>query len=97
MTFNMTQLQQANTIMKVVVYSNDSTGGVLMIGFMLAIFFVMLLAMKRYPFPKALLATSGISFVISVLFVYAKLLNPIWALTFLILTAGSAFLSAMFD
>lgn len=97
MTYNMTQLQSADTIFKLVVYANDSTTGLMAAIFVLAAFFIMLMSMKKYEFSKALLASSAISFVVSLFFVYAKILNPIWALGFLILTAGSAFLSTLFD
>jgi len=97
MTYNITQLQNADTIFKLVVYANDSTTGLMVIIFMLSAFFIMLMVMKKYEFSKALMASSAISFVVSLFFVYAKLINPIWALAFLILTAGSAFLSTLFD
>jgi len=97
MTYNMTQLQNADTIFKLVTYANDSTGGIIAIILVLSAFFIMFMSMKKYEFSKALMASSGISFVISIFFVYAKVLNPIWALGFLILLAGSAFLSTMFD
>jgi len=97
MTYNMTQLAGADTIFKLVGYANDSTTGLFASLILLAVFFIMFISMKRFEFSKALLASSGISFMIGLFMVYAKLINPIWALAFLILMAGSAFLSVIFD
>ena len=97
MTYNMTQLAASDTIFKLVTYANDSTGGIFATLMVLAVFFIMFVAMKRYEFSKALLASSGISFMITLFLTYAKIINPIWALVFLILTAGSAFLGVIFD
>lgn len=97
MTYNMTQLQGVQTIYQLVVYANDSTTGTIAVLFLLSIFFVLLMALKRYSFGSALISSSAVSLVISLLLVYAKLLAPIWALVFLILTAFSAFVSSIFD
>lgn len=97
MTYNTTQLQAADTIFKLVVYGNDSTSGLLMALFLLAAFFIMLMALKRYEFGKALMTSSAITFVVSLFLVYAGLIGTIWALVFFILMAGSVFLSQLFD
>lgn len=97
MTYNITQLQNADTIFKLVVYANDSTTGFVAIAFLLAVFFISLMALKRYEFSKALLASSVIGFVISLLLNYAHLINPIWSLIFLIVAAFSAMFGSIFD
>lgn len=97
MTYNLTQLAASDTVFKLVTFANDSTGGLLMGLFVLAAFFIMLMAFKRYEFSKALLTSSSISLIVSLLLVYAKLINPMWALLFAILTAGSALFSALFQ
>ena len=97
MAYNMTQLASSDTIFKLVGYANDSTTGMVVIVLMLSVFFIMLMSMKRYDFPKAIMASSAISFVISLLLVYAELLNPLWALGFLILTAISLLISTTFE
>jgi hypothetical protein len=95
MSYNLTQLAESDTIFKLVVYTNDSTGGLMVGLFLLSIFFIMLMAFKRYEFIKALMASSLISFVISLFFVFAKLINPYWALALLIIAGAATFIDAM--
>jgi len=87
MTYNMTALQASTTIFSLFEYANDSTGEILFGLFMIGIFFVLLLAMKRMSFDSAMFAASGISFVLSAVLTYSKLLNFIFPLIFLIMFA----------
>lgn len=88
MTYNMTQLQMADTFYGIAKYANDSTNGVLFGLMIIAIFFVLIMLLKRYDFDDAFLVSSFISFILSIFLVYAKLLNFMVPLVFLILTAG---------
>jgi hypothetical protein len=97
MVYNITQLQAADTIFKVVIYANDSTSGFVAISLLLAVFFITLMALKRYEFSKALLTSSIISFVISLLLNYAHLIHPVWSLIFLIVAAFTAMIGSVFD
>lgn len=92
MSYNMTQLQNADTFFGIVQYANASTNGVLMGLMMVAVFFVLLMLMKRYDFEVDLLVSSFISFILSLILVYAKLLNFMFPLTFLIIAALTFFL-----
>lgn len=87
MTYNMTQLANADNVYKLMIFANESTNNILMMLFVLAFFFIMLMVMKKYEFEKSLLVSSWISFVVSILLVYAQMLPLIWALVFLIIAA----------
>jgi hypothetical protein len=97
MTYNMTQLQAADSLFKLVQYANDATTGFVVIGFLLSVFFIMLLALKRYEFSKALLVSSTVCFLLSLFLNYAKLINPIWSFVFLIIAAFTALAGSIFD
>ena len=97
MTYNVTQLQNADTLFKLVVYANDSTTGFIVIALLLSVFFVLLMALKRYEFSKALLVSSVISFVFSLLLNYAGLISSVWSLVFLIIAAFTAMIGSIFD
>jgi len=91
MTYNMTQLQASTTVFKLFEYANDATGEILVGLFMIGIFFILLLSMKRMNFEYALFASSGLAFVLSAILTYSKLLNFIIPLIFLIVMALSGF------
>jgi len=91
MSYNITQLQASTTIIKLVVYANDAVDGLLLGLFIIAIFFVLLMVMKKYEFDFVLFTSSWISFVLSSILVYAKLLNFIFPLSFLALAAFTGF------
>ena len=96
MAYNLTELANADSIYKLVVFSNNASAGALIALFMLAIFFVLLMALKKYDFDAALLTSSFICFIISVLFVYAQLLALVWALLFMAIAAFTAFFMFLF-
>lgn len=71
----------------IVVFANNTTGQVLMGLFMLSIFFVMLMFLKRYEMKSALLVSSYACFILSAMLGFAGLLNFLFVLGFLIITA----------
>ena len=91
MAYNLTALENSQNLYDVVKFANDSTGGTLVLGMMLATFFVLLMVLKKWEFEDALLSSSFVSFILSSLLVYAELLNPMWAFGFLAITAITAF------
>jgi hypothetical protein len=93
--YNLTTLQGSQTIFTVITSANDFSGGLLMTLFTLAIFFIAIMKFKTYEFSKALLASSVICFMISLFFVYANLINPIWALGYLIVAALTALFGSL--
>jgi hypothetical protein len=90
MAYNLTELANADTIYKLVVFSNNASSSLLIVLLVLALFFIMLMALKRFEFDAALFVSSFVCFIVSALFVYAELLSLIWALGFLIIAAFTA-------
>jgi len=91
--YNMTQLQAATTVNKLFVYANDTTGGVMMGLFMIAVFFVMLMALLKWGFQDALLVSGFVCFILSSILAYGGLLIIIYPILFLVLTALTALFS----
>lgn len=89
--YNMTVLQEAETISKLVLVANDFTGGIFLTLFLFAQFFIMLMVLKRWDFNEALLTSSFISFVLAALMVYGEMIPLIYALVFLIIAAFTGF------
>ena len=90
MASNLTILQEADTMGKIAIYANNASNGILMGGFMIAIFFVMMFVLKRWDFDDALLSSSFVCFILSSILAYSKLLNIIFPLGFLAITAFTA-------
>jgi len=89
LTYNITALQEADTVYKLFEYANMSTEYSLFGLFMIAIFFVMLMALKKNDFLDALITSSFICFVLSSILTYGKLLNMVFPIMFLGITAFS--------
>jgi len=85
--YNLTQLQQSDTVYKLWVYANMSTGEILMGMLMIAVFFIMLMILKRWDFTDALMTSSFICFILSAILAYAKLLNFLFVIGFLAVLA----------
>lgn len=97
MTYNMTALQNSYTVQGIFSFANDATGGVMVGLFMIAIFFVMLMTLKRTSdFDDALLASSMACFVISLFLVGADLINFLFVVGFGLTMAFSAFFHWMY-
>lgn len=92
MSYNMTALQQVDTVGKLFQFADNSTGNLLFGFIIVAIFFIMLLVMKRWEFDKALLSSSFASFIMSLILSYAGYLSFFpWVLIFLIVMALTGF------
>ena len=89
--YNTTALQGATSILDIFKYANDSTGSILFGSFMIAIFIVMLMILKRWEFDSALLTSSWLCFILSMFLAYSKLINIMFPLMFLALAAFTAF------
>jgi hypothetical protein len=85
--YNLTQLQQATTMGKLVIYANNASDGYLILFFIIAMFFIMFMALKRYDFGDAILVSSFISFILSLVASFGGFLNMLYPLGFLIVTA----------
>lgn len=89
--YNITQLQAATNPAKLIRYANLVTGDLLTGLIMLAIFFVILLGLKKFDFDEALLPTSFAAFILSLILAAAKVLNPMFIFVFLLMMALTAF------
>lgn len=89
--YNLTQLQEALNMVDVAVYANDTTGGILFGVLMMAVFFISMMAMKRFDFDKALLSSSFGCFLIGSFFTYAGVLHIAFPLAFLTVMAFTGF------
>lgn len=76
MVENISNLTAGTGLLDLVVYDNQVTGGLLTLGFVIVMFFILLsLSSKNLEFDKALLFASFGSFIISVLMTSINLLN----------------------
>jgi len=90
MPYNLTELTNSENILDIVLFANSTSDSVLLSFFVVAIFFIMVMALKRYDFDKALLSSSFTCFVISAAGTYAKLINVMFPLAFLTAAAFTA-------
>jgi len=92
MTYNMTALQNAETVGQLIIYASNSTGNLLFGLGTVALFIIMMAAFLRSAeFDEALLTSSFISFVLSFFLIQGKLISVIFVIAYLALTAFSAF------
>lgn len=93
---NITALTNSTGMGNLFCVVNQSTDGILLGGFIIAIFFVVLLVLKKWDFEKALLATSWSCFLIALIASAvscpdgSKLLSVWYALAFLLITGITA-------
>jgi hypothetical protein len=88
--FNLTLLQQADDAGKLLTYANNSANGYLVVFFMVALFFIMLMVLKRYDFPEAILTSSFICFILSLIFSYSGYMSIYYPFGFLAIAGFSA-------
>jgi len=89
--YNITQLQEQNTIWGLFNYANSVANDLLFGMLMLSVFFVMVMVLKKYEIPTAILTSSFMCFILSGILTYAQLLNLIFPLMFLIIATLTAF------
>lgn len=92
MTYNMTLIQNANSWSSIIGAANEYSGTVLMNLFIVAVGIIILFAMKRYPLAKALMATSWVCFILSLIFSAAGLVSLVAPITYLIIAMISGFM-----
>lgn len=86
--YNLTELHAATTMSDVTAFANTASGGMLMGGVMIAVFFVALMILKRYSSLAEALAVSGyLCFIISAVLVLGNMINFLFPLVFLIIAA----------
>lgn len=88
LTYNMTALQDTGSMFGVLEYANNSVLGLLMLLFVIALFFIIFIKIKSSSeFDEALLTSSFITFIVSALLTYAKLLPMLITVLFLAIAA----------
>jgi len=78
--YNMTHLQDSETMFKLIQFADDATGNILMPLFLLAVFFIGILALKRYEFKDGFAVMSFICFIIALMLQFAGLLNVMYVI-----------------
>ena len=96
MAYNLTPLYNATTGSDLFNFANTSTDGALFGMFMFAIYFVLLMALKKWDFKDAWIASNFACFMLSMILFYAEMLSFYVVLAFLILLGGSMMLK-IFD
>lgn len=90
MSFNLTDLQAATNIGDIILAANQFTGGVLLAGFSIAIFFVFLMK-NQGELGESIAVSSFISLIIATILGVLGVLNFAFALGYLVLTALATF------
>lgn len=85
--YNETLLQSAETVWDLFYIANVFTGEAVFGLFILAVYLILLMVMKRYDLPDGMFAVSFITFILSAMLTWAGLLNFIFPLLFLTFTA----------
>lgn len=67
-------------------FANQASNGILFNGFIIVVFFIMLLVLKKYDFDKAFLASSWLAFILSLVGWSIGLVNVLLPLGFAFLT-----------
>jgi len=89
--YNLTNLTNGSGMGDVALFANNASDGILYGLGIIAIFFIIFMALKKSSdFAEALITSSFLCFIISGILVYGGFLNIIYVLVFLILTAFSA-------
>lgn len=81
--WNMTALTTDPTVATIFTAANSFTNNNLFIFLSIALFFILLLALKKWEFSSALLTAGWVSFVLSALLAYGGLLSIIFPLAYL--------------
>jgi hypothetical protein len=89
--YNLTALQNVTTVVELVAYANTVTNSLLLTLFVMSVFFIMLMALKKWDFDASLLVSSFVCFMISAMLTYAHLMPMLWTLVYLIIAAFTAF------
>jgi len=89
--YDMTLMSNASSMVGLVEAANEYTGNVMVGMFMIAIFFIMLLVLKKYDFTHAMLSSSLVCFLLSLFLVYIHALNFMFPLVFLAVASFATF------
>lgn len=85
MVYNISGFQNSTTIGEVMIFTNNTVNGLLFGGFMIGLFIVLMMLLKKFAFDEALLSSSFACFVLSSLLAYGGFLNILFPLGFLVI------------
>ncbi len=93
--YNLTNLSKVGDMGDLLKYANEATnvgnGGQLFGIMLIALFFIMVMVLKRWEFDKALLTSSFACLILGIILSYGKLLPFYFPIIFLTITALTAF------
>ena len=75
-------LSGITTPMQLIGVANDQTSGWFFLGIIIMLFSIFLLTLLNHGFEKALFTSAFVSFILSLLFTYAGLVDWMWVLMF---------------
>jgi len=87
MTYNTTLLQGKEGITGMIQFANYATGDMFIGIVVISIYIILLLALKKFDFVQALISSSFVMFMISIFLTYAGVLNILFPIMFLSITA----------
>jgi len=91
MTYNMSGVASATSILGVFQGVNDASGGILAWISLVSIFLIFLFGLLRNnPVPESFTAASTVTTLITLIYVYLELVNSAWLIGFTVLWAVSA-------
>lgn len=85
--YNLTNMTKVTTVAEFVDEVNEGTDGLLFTLILVAIFFIVLMVLKRFEFLEALLSASFVCLVLAALLAWGGLVSSMLALAFLLITA----------
>jgi len=95
--YNMTILQNAETVSGLVLTANSYTEGQFTGMFLVALFFIFFFIMKRYEFEKSLLASSFLCFLLGSVLTMGNLVNFLYPAAFLAVAAMTFLFMTLFN
>lgn len=93
MTYNITQLQDSVTVLDIIKTANTASNDIFVGGFLVAIFMVMVMGMRKYSFINAMLVSSFVCGILSLFLWYAKIVNFTVCIIFIAIFSVTMFMS----
>ena len=90
MAYNMTELAASNNIYDIVKFANTASGSVLFNFFIVAVFVIIVISLKKYEFKKGFAVASYVCFAISLLFAVSGLVSMATVIVFSLMVAFSS-------
>lgn len=89
---NITNLTTSTNFYELVDFTNEATEGIMGVGFIMAMFFILLFTfMRKYEPKESITLSSFLCFIISIFLVYLRLLNPTFLWGFGVITSLGVF------